>query len=644
MCGIAAVAGPTATAEAPAVRSMREALVAAINRRGPDHCASVRPSCGDTFVELSAAVLHLRGGTMAQQPAMDASGNVLLWNGEVFGGATPPIPLTSSDTSYVANLLYEATLDDTTGLAVVEHAMAALAALQGPFAICWLHAATNTLVFGRDHLGRRSLLLHAPESPDDVLVVASVSHAARAFIELPCTGLFYTSLHALSPQMVPWNLLPVAPKWSPLPLSLEALAFDEDPMVESSSMLSVAKNILRALANAVRVRVESIPIVTTGAPRVAVLFSGGLDSVVLAALAHHYLPPDEPIELFNICFDAHHASPDRKAARASWQELTTLFPTRPYRFVEMNVPYSAVTQAQGNIMALLQPRTTHMDFNIGAAFWFLSRGIGAVASNDVLDSTTSDATSDAVATAVFGAKTSRSQCFAAKCTRQPLRTCPLGTCRTCCSRLHKYCRKIGLNVHPQEAASARAALTAMGVCDVEAALAAATCTGHTLSPAPPTTTADSRPQYHSKVKVLLVGIGADEQLAGYGRHKKAFETGGIDALRAELSMDMARIWERNLGRDDRILSDHGREARFPYLDERVVAYLQAVSLSDVVDFRHPRGVGDKMVLRVVARQLGLRHCTGLPKQAIQFGTRIAKQSDAAVGRRVGGATAFETNE
>ncbi|CAF5011215.1 unnamed protein product, partial [Rotaria magnacalcarata] len=51
--------------------------------------------------------------------------------------------------------------------------------------------------------------------------------------------------------------------------------------------------------------------------------------------------------------------------------------------------------------------------------------------------------------------------------------------------------------------------------------------------------------------VLLSGLGADEQLAGYSRHRRTFETGGWKALENELDMEMNRISKRNLGRDDR---------------------------------------------------------------------------------------------
>lgn len=54
--------------------------------------------------------------------------------------------------------------------------------------------------------------------------------------------------------------------------------------------------------------------------------------------------------------------------------------------------------------------------------------------------------------------------------------------------------------------------------------------------------------YQSKCKILLVGLGADEQMAGYGRHRTCYAKGGWEALCQELNMDLTRLWQRNLGR------------------------------------------------------------------------------------------------
>ncbi|CAM9789093.1 unnamed protein product [Scytosiphon promiscuus] len=122
----------------------------------------------------------------------------------------------------------------------------------------------------------------------------------------------------------------------------------------------------------------------------------------------------------------------------------------------------------------------------------------------------------------------------------------------------------------------------------------------------------------------LVGIGADEFMGGYSRHRNAFNRGGDEALAEELLKDQGRLWTRNLGRDDRSIADHGREARFPFLDDDVVGYIRSLPLRHVCTMDEPAGYGDKKILREVASHLGLESCRSLPKRAIQFGSRIAQ--------------------
>jgi len=76
-------------------------------------------------------------------------------------------------------------------------------------------------------------------------------------------------------------------------------------------------------------------------------------------------------------------------------------------------------------------------------------------------------------------------------------------------------------------------------------------------------------------KVVFSGLGADEVFGGYARYKTAFQRGGVEAMEQEMSLDLDRIWHRNMGRDDRVISACGKEARFPFLDVDLMRFLAA---------------------------------------------------------------------
>ncbi|XP_035898483.1 asparagine synthetase domain-containing protein CG17486 [Anopheles stephensi] len=150
--------------------------------------------------------------------------------------------------------------------------------------------------------------------------------------------------------------------------------------------------------------------------------------------------------------------------------------------------------------------------------------------------------------------------------------------------------------------------------------------------------------YSSTCRVLLLGSGADELFGGYTRHKAAFERNSSGAppedsyrkayaaLEEELNLDWRRLPSRNLARDDRVISDNGVTPRAPYLQEDFIALVR--SLKAYQRCYHPLGpgIGDKLMLRLCAYQLGLTQACMLRKRALQFGSRIADRKQNASDR------------
>lgn len=149
------------------------------------------------------------------------------------------------------------------------------------------------------------------------------------------------------------------------------------------------------------------------------------------------------------------------------------------------------------------------------------------------------------------------------------------------------------------------------------------------------TSSDSASEpYTTPACVLLSGLGADELFGGYQRHTTAFARHGYNGLIEELELDFDRLGKRNLGRDDRVISNSGKEVRFPYLDEDFIALALRLSVAEKCDFGQPEHqLSDdasvviepaKRILRLLAYQLGMKRVAMEKKRAIQFGARTAK--------------------
>jgi len=100
----------------------------------------------------------------------------------------------------------------------------------------------------------------------------------------------------------------------------------------------------------------------------------------------------------------------------------------------------------------------------------------------------------------------------------------------------------------------------------------------------------------------------------------------------QLQLELDRIPSRNLGRDDRVISCHGKETRHPFLSLSVVDFVANLPVHLKVDLRLETGLGDKLLLRLLSQKLGLELASRRKKRAMQFGTHSARMEMGTSGR------------
>ncbi|CAG8581674.1 17198_t:CDS:10 [Cetraspora pellucida] len=534
-------------------------LIVKNTQRGPDIQYQFSESLNNIKLDFFGAVLHLRGKSVIKQPLIDSDQNILLWNGEIFDGLE--VPFGENDTICLATVLKDS--ENVSEINDNNDVLNVLQMIEGPYSIIYWQSSKRKLWFGRDCLGRRSLLWHIPSGEEDSFLLTSVGckiphglehvEAISYFQEVPADGIYCLDIDSM--------------------LSSGTLESTSNPFIPAISleMEQAINQMIDVLGDSVRRRVFDIPrIGGQQDASVAILFSGGLDCICLAALADKYIPHEEPIDLLNVGFEnpriqqtlsrkkkkttaesdkskSIYDVPDRLTGRQGVEELRKISPNRIWNFVEVNVPYEQVGQYKGEILELMSPSDTIMDLSIAMAFWFAVRGHGQIARSDG---------------------------------------------------------------------------------------------------------SEEMIRFESKAKVILIGVGADELLAGYSRHREAFNQGGWErliqeasAISAYVQLDVDRISTRNLeltqlhrlivnlGRDDRVITSHSKESRFPYLSTNVVSFICSLPMHIKADMRFPRGTGEKLLLRHVARRLGLINASTLWKRAIQFGAKTAKMTNERRGEK-----------
>ncbi|KAK4103437.1 hypothetical protein N658DRAFT_505137 [Parathielavia hyrcaniae] len=433
MCGIHAIIAPTPCLDDLGLSpSLKASLVA----RGPDHFGQVdrrhhrhdipvrvdggsshddddlvlTTTATEWLLRFTSTVLALRGGHVARQPLTDddddddddddartgsGSGSVMCWNGEAWRVDGRAVGVGENDGEVVfARLLAAASSDGGSG---VEAVLEVLRGIEGPFAFVFYDASAGRVFFGRDRLGRRSLLLTASVvGGRRGLALCSVAAPGEdGWREVEADGVYVMTVGEAVPQRHDWVVGDGAADFvtgigrfnRALPSGCRALT------KESSSVARLKEQLLESL----RLRALNVPMppgaVVGNDTRVAVLFSGGLDCTVLAGLCYEVITLDQGVDLLNVAFenprvvaqlqkensdlpDFYEACPDRITGRRSFAELQRVCPGRAFRFVAVNVPYTETQAHRQQVISLIHPHNTEMDLSIAYALYFAARSQG----------------------------------------------------------------------------------------------------------------------------------------------------------------------------------------------------------------------------------------------------------------------------
>lgn len=446
----------------------------ALRCRGPD-CANTITIELNNVGKLTffSTVLSMRDPLTVQPLQSVDTTNILQFNGEIYDVA--------GDLKEYGNnlLLDEAELDnDQIGpgrndTSLVMHlferfgVQMTIQCLRGEYAFVYFDRANQTVWWARDCIGRRSLLVNSSVPGEFSLSsVPSFDHEKRKnWVEVKGGSLFKLDLSQMNLETeIPWTVDENTSNLTYPYSTISHTAFDE--YKPEQFYLSEFESILR---EAVQRRV--LAITHAAHSNYAILFSGGIDCTVLAyhlitILHDHSLT----IDFLNVAFEnprtgGGYNTPDRLLGRRSFEELSKapgcVNAKCKLNFVEINIPFHEAQEYKAQVIDLMYPKQSVMDYSIALAFFFAARGVG----------------------------------------------------------------HITLSFESGQLSQ-------------------------------------KAEEYSTPSRILISGLGADELYAGYSRHSAGFRRGGYDTLAEELALDFGRLHERNLGRDDRVGANWGKEVSF----------------------------------------------------------------------------------
>jgi asparagine synthetase B (glutamine-hydrolysing) len=154
-----------------------------LKHRGPDSFHQHDINIKGVYLTFVSTVLSLRSHHVVTQPMIGEDGCVLCWNGEAWSFGDEDI--TGNDTDAVFSKLQQANSH--------HDIISVFSNIRGPYACVYYHSGQHRLYFGRDCLGRRSLVTTTTQLGDRI--IASVpTDATLQWSEIDAEGIFYIDL------------------------------------------------------------------------------------------------------------------------------------------------------------------------------------------------------------------------------------------------------------------------------------------------------------------------------------------------------------------------------------------------------------------------------------------------------------------
>nr|CAH8871062.1 unnamed protein product [Trichobilharzia regenti] len=362
--------------------------------------------------------------------------DILFWRGHIYESTDVNL---SRDVGHF--------LDELSSNKSVDNVIQLIGSLSGSFSLIFIDVEYGRIYFARDRFGRHSVVakrfLGAKEDQFHISLISSnvifstptlseaslksLENNAQDWFEIPASGIFVSqiafakdSIFLSDISLYPWSNEHLTLCPSNFPVSVGRILHKNEsyigitlPSLVLTTLKEAQQEFLDLLLTVIRDSVNwdlsfdkisnllNSPDENWSGSFFGLLFSGGLDSSVIAALVDRCVPTNYSIDLINVAFQrvcpsqstndntnfqdgnnlvSAEEAPDRQTALKSYEELCKLSPQRKWNLIKVNVDVSEIQEARvKHVWPLLLPgHTTVLDDSLGLALWFAARGQGVL--------------------------------------------------------------------------------------------------------------------------------------------------------------------------------------------------------------------------------------------------------------------------